>query len=69
MLHPLTHLGKVKENIRRHAPGGDRTLDLRINFNTVCKYDALTDWATGKIPARGRYQLMLILPVTKRKSY
>ena len=35
------------QNFKRHAPGGDRTLDLRINFNTVYKYDALTDWATG----------------------
>ena len=35
------------QNFKRHAPGGDRTLDLRLNFNTVYKYDALTDWATG----------------------
>ena len=37
----------MEQNFKRHAPGGDRTLDLRINFNTVYKYDALTDWAAG----------------------
>ena len=63
MLHPLMILAKLnsffrsflqstsqnnmEENLRRHAPGEDRVLDLRINFNTAHKYDALTDWATG----------------------
>ena len=37
----------MEQNFKRHAPGGDRTLDLRINFNTVYTYDALTDLATG----------------------
>ena len=37
----------MEQNFKRLAPGGDRTLDLRINFNTVYKYDALADLATG----------------------
>ena len=37
----------MEQNFERLAPGGDRTLDLRINFNTVYKYDALADLATG----------------------
>ena len=35
------------------APGGDRTLDLRIYFSTAYKYDALTDWATGASHVNG----------------
>ena len=37
----------VAKNGKKLAPGGDRTLDLRIYFSAAYKYDALTDWATG----------------------
>ena len=33
--------------IAKSAPGGARTLDLRISRCTAYKYDALTNWAMG----------------------
>ena len=49
----------MEQNFQRRAPGGDRTLDLPINFNTVYKYDALADWATGANPNSNAWSLSI----------
>ena len=36
----------VFDSLQNVDPGQARTADIRIT-NTVCKYGALTDWATG----------------------
>ena len=42
----VCHSGVFFDSLQNVAPGKARTADIRIT-NTVYKYGALTDWATG----------------------
>ena len=44
----------MEENFRRHAPGGDRTLDVCINFNTAVTKQYINSLKIVKLYSPGK---------------